>query len=245
MTTAGGSARREYERRRALDRAARRAAFPRALLLVVVAPPVVYALVRLAAASADVDAASAHLLGVLLAALAGLRLAVDAWGARPTTESWRTGAEGEAMTARKLARLPEGYVVLHDRRMPRSRANIDHVVIGPTGVFTVETKHYSSEVVIRRGSVRRAGRSMTGVVDQAGRQAEAVRSLLGCDVRAVVCVQGAGVSVEGWFSKPFVDGVRFCSGRRLRAVLTKLPNVLAAEDVIRLSALAQERLAPA
>ena len=86
---------------------------------------------------------------------------------------------------------------------------------------------------------------MAGVVDQAERQADSLRFLLGCEVRAVVCVHGAGVSVDGWFSKPFVDGVRFCSGRRLRAVLTRLPHVLSAEEVVQLSSRAGERLIPA
>lgn len=53
--------------------------------------------------------------------------------------------------------------------MPGSRANINHVVIGPTGVFTVKTKNYSSDVIVRRGEVRHAGRSMDKVVQQAKR----------------------------------------------------------------------------
>ena len=55
--------------------------------------------------------------------------------------AWNTGAEGETRTAEFLASLePAGFVVLHDRLMPASRANIDHVVVGPTGVFVIETR---------------------------------------------------------------------------------------------------------
>jgi hypothetical protein len=142
-----------------------------------------------------------------------------------------------------LARLPAAYTALHDLRMPGSRANIDHLVIGPTGVFTVETKHYSSDVVIRGGVARHAGRSMDTVVEQANRQAEAVRTLLGTAARALVCVQGAEVTAEGWFTKPVVDGVRFCSGRNLLRTLTRLDPELEADEVRRLVGQAEARLA--
>ncbi|MDP9270153.1 MAG: NERD domain-containing protein, partial [Chloroflexota bacterium] len=54
--------------------------------------------------------------------------------------AWATGADGEARTARVLEPLrAEGFAILHDRRIPGGRANIDHIVIGPPGVFVVET----------------------------------------------------------------------------------------------------------
>ena len=68
-----------------------------------------------------------------------------------------------------------------------------------------------------------------------------MRTALG-SVRAVVCVQGAHVTVSGCFTKPVVEGVRFCSGRRLVKVLTRLDHELSAEDVRRLAGLAEERL---
>ncbi len=260
VNAAGGSARREYLIRLASDRERGRRNLPRTAVIVVVAPVVVYALVRGAALAANrwlvssmfeqvgaagrheiVDPSSAHLLGLILAACAGVGLASEFWRARQVTEAWRKGFEGEEMTGRALERLSSDYVVFHDLPLPGSRANIDHLVIGPTGVFTVETKHYSSDVVIRRGVARRAGRSMAGVADQANHQAEAMRSMLGCEVRAVVCIQGAAVSVEGWFAKPIVDGVRFCSGRRLPQVLTEPSESLASGDVARLASLVRPR----
>lgn len=259
MRTAGGSARSEYERRKANDRRVRRDNLRRSVSIVLVAPAVVYALVRAGAWAANqwlasrladaaaapaqdvVDTQAAHLLGLVLAAAAALRLATDFWGARRTTEAWRKGHEGEVMTAKRLGALPASWLVLHDLPMPGSKANIDHLVIGPAGVFTIETKHYSSEVVIRRGAAFRAGRSMASVVAQAQRQAAAVRAALGQDVRAIVCVQGAGVSCSTVFGSPVVDGVRFCSGRRLVKALTRLDAGLQPADVTRLGALASQR----
>jgi hypothetical protein len=50
-----------------------------------------------------------------------------------------TGMKGEKAVAERLVELQgAGYKVLHD--IPGKAWNIDHVVIGPAGVFTIETK---------------------------------------------------------------------------------------------------------
>ncbi len=264
MTTAGASARQEYERRRGRDQEARRRNFPRSLVMVLATFFGVYGLVQVGVWVANrwliswmfaqfgargpsevVDPRTARVFGLLLGAIAAFRLATEAWGSRQTTEAWKKGYEGEVRTGQQLDDLPEGYTVLHDLRLPGTRANIDHVVIGPTGVFTVETKNYSSDVTIRSGTARRAGRSMDPVLAQANGQASALRRVLRCEVRAVVCVQGAGVALQGWFAKPVVDGVRFCSGRRLGDVLTRMPSALSGGEVERLSQAARAQFRPA
>ena len=55
-------------------------------------------------------------------------------------ESMQKGAAGEKAVARILSRLPDEYRVVNDVRT--SAGNLDHVVIGPTGVFVVETKNW-------------------------------------------------------------------------------------------------------
>ena len=170
MGRAGASARREYERRRDSDRHRRRENRSRALVIVLATPPVVFGLVLLGAwlmnrwvgstvagsgpAPKLLDGFTTMFLAVVLAATATLRVATDVWGPRRSTESWRKGFEGELLTERHLAALPARFVVLHDLRLPGRRENLDHLVIGPTGVFTVETKNYSSAVTIRRGVAR-------------------------------------------------------------------------------------------
>lgn len=52
------------------------------------------------------------------------------------------GAEGERVVGKRLAKLErDGWKVLSSV-MKRSGADIDHVLIGPPGVFTVNTKHH-------------------------------------------------------------------------------------------------------
>jgi hypothetical protein len=58
---------------------------------------------------------------------------------------YRKGYEGERTIGALLDELrAEGWVVLHDRRRsPRSPANIDHVVVGPSGVYVIDAKKWS------------------------------------------------------------------------------------------------------
>ncbi len=72
--------------------------------------------------------------------------------ASQATKAWATGAAGEERVAEVLAGVP-GIDVLHDRRVPGSRANIDHIVIGPSGVFVVDAKKYQGSIeMVDKGS---------------------------------------------------------------------------------------------
>jgi hypothetical protein len=96
--------------------------------------------------------AGGGLLGSLIAprlglVAGGLAAAAAGWGLRfrPSLDAvaWRRGAAGERRTARLLGPLERhGWVVLHDLAVPGSRANIDHLVIGPAGVFVIDSKQY-------------------------------------------------------------------------------------------------------
>jgi hypothetical protein len=71
-------------------------------------------------------------------------------------KSYFLGAVGEARVAAELRKLPDGYHVIHD--FPIGYANfVDHVVMGPTGIFSVETKDWCGEVDIREGHIVRDG----------------------------------------------------------------------------------------
>lgn len=58
-----------------------------------------------------------------------------------STTAWDTGAVGEERLGHRLnASESETCRVLHDRRMPGSRANIDHLAVTPTGVYVIDAK---------------------------------------------------------------------------------------------------------
>ncbi len=64
-----------------------------------------------------------------------------------SARAWRRGAEGERVVAELLeTELPDGYHVFNDVRFPGRTANIDHLVVGPSGVFVLNTKNWRGTV---------------------------------------------------------------------------------------------------
>lgn len=99
--------------------------------------------------------------GVALALLAVFLVFI--WSERRLTR-FILGARGEEVVARVLARLPEGYEVYHSAWLGRGRRlDIDHVVVGPTGLFLVETKNWAGPIWVEDGQLRRsAGAGVRG-----------------------------------------------------------------------------------
>jgi hypothetical protein len=101
------------------------------------------------------------------------------------TRAWARGASGEAELGAALAELP-GVTVLHDRRVPGTRGNIDHLVIAPAGVFVVDAKRYAGRIQIRgKGGLFRAEprlyvgrRDCSQMADSMGWQVAAVERAL-------------------------------------------------------------------
>jgi Nuclease-related domain len=58
--------------------------------------------------------------------------------------SWRKGAAGEALVAQTLSELPTEFIVVND--VSKRFGNIDHIVIGPTGVYVIDAKNWTGSV---------------------------------------------------------------------------------------------------
>ncbi|KAA0007311.1 MAG: NERD domain-containing protein [Thermoplasmata archaeon] len=59
---------------------------------------------------------------------------------------FKKGFEGELLVIKQLMKLDDSYLVLNDIKLS-PRENIDHIVIGPNGVFVIETKNYEGDFV--------------------------------------------------------------------------------------------------
>lgn len=70
----------------------------------------------------------------------------------PDARSWYRGTLGELEVARVLARLDAEWTVLHAVPVGSSGADIDHIVIGPGGTFTVNTKNHGGKKIWAGGS---------------------------------------------------------------------------------------------
>jgi hypothetical protein len=147
-----------------------------------------------------------------LAAVVGAAGLFAAWLLRPPPdpERWRRGAAGEASTARVLDGLPaRRWVVRHDLRIPGSRANLDHLVIGPSGVWVVDTKTTRARVRARGRTVRFGNRRLDTAATRW--EAQVVADRLAVPVRPLVVVHGRGLRRRGGRS----GGVRVVPPGRL------------------------------
>lgn len=146
-----------------------------------------------------------------------------------SAEMWERGAEGEVAVARVLDALPDGWVTLHDLAWPgRQRANIDHVVIGPGGVFVVDAKNWSGRVEVRDQVLLQNGRQRETAVSSVTSAAIAVQEI----VAPVPCV-GVLCFVR---DEPLVAStwnVTVCSTENLAATLVERAHMLSADDVRR------------
>lgn len=67
-----------------------------------------------------------------------------------STTAWARGALGEERLGQRLDQLRDrGVLMLHDRRIPGSRANLDHIAISPAGVFVIDAKRYQGRPRLR------------------------------------------------------------------------------------------------
>ncbi|MGH8164985.1 MAG: nuclease-related domain-containing protein, partial [Rhodanobacteraceae bacterium] len=111
-------------------------------------------------------------------------------------QRWAKGAKGEERVASSLAKyLAAGVWVLHDRGIPRSSANIDHIAVGPPGVWVIDAKRYDGKAEIKRplfGAPKLLikGRDQTKLVDGLARQVELVRAKL-VEVSPEIPIHGA------------------------------------------------------
>ncbi len=122
-------------------------------------------------------------------------------GESHATNAWKTGEAGE----RRVAEILEGCraIALHDRRVPGSRANIDHLAVGPRGVFAIDAKKYKGRIEKRDvGSFFRVderlyvrGRDQSRLVAGVEKQCEVVRTALG-DRFGLIPVYGVLCFVE-------------------------------------------------
>jgi hypothetical protein len=129
--------------------------------------------------------------------LGGLILAVT--DDPQSTTAWNAGALGEERLGKRLNELASARLrVLHDRRIPGTRANIVHLAVNSTGVWVIDAKKYQGRPDLKveggllRPRVERlvvGRRDCTKVVDGVLKQVEIVRGVVGEDVpiHGVLC----------------------------------------------------------
>ncbi|HEY7830395.1 MAG TPA: nuclease-related domain-containing protein [Solirubrobacteraceae bacterium] len=161
---------------------------------------------------------------IVLAAI----LAVYRW-VLPLVDRHDRGATGEEQVGGILEGLSRrgGWRVIHDANL--GHGNVDHIAIGPAGVFTVETKSHPGPV--------RVGRVHGAILAQAQAERRLVEQVTGMPVEPLV------VYSRAWVDRPLArrKGVRVVPAGMLVEHLEKQPSKLTPAEVSR----AQRRLARA
>jgi len=136
----------------------------------------------------------------------------------PLLERRDRGASAEEQVGGLLEQLSgRDWQVLHDASL--GHGNVDHILIGPGGVFTVETKSHPGPV--------RVGRLHGATLRQAQAQRKAIESITGVRVEPLL------VFSRAWVDRPLArrKGVRVVPARMLLAHLTKQPETLSREEI--------------
>jgi hypothetical protein len=179
------------------------------------------------------------LVGLAVVLLASWRLRF-----RPSEQArtWQRGAAGERRTARLLDRLTrDGFVIFHDLAVPDWPANVDHLAIGPTGVFVIDSKQWTGTV--RQGADGLAWHNHTPLdrtLETVRWEAATISRTLGTRATPLLCVHGAHVHGGGLDA----HGVAIVPAHLLRSALGQ-DRVLSDADVELLAATAWTGLRPA
>ena len=104
--------------------------------------------------------------GALFLCLA-VAVAAAANYSRNRLQSFMKGAKGEEVTARELGLLPSEFCVFHglathkQKLIPTGASDLDHIVVGPNGVFVIETKNWQDSITIENGNLLYDGEEPT------------------------------------------------------------------------------------
>jgi Nuclease-related domain len=160
-------------------------------------------------------------------------------------DSWYTGLEGERRVGRELARLsPLGWRVLHGIEKSNG-GDIDHLLIGPGGVFNINTKtHQGASVWVGDTMARVNGGQPQPYAAASRAEAEYVRGVLGryCDFAVTVEPVLVFVGVESLRRAATQFTVRIYQEREV-AALGPLTGKLTPEQVERVYTVARHRRA--
>src|SRR6266511_5457936 len=233
----GASAHAYYRRRRAAEWTLYQRTLPLRLAGV--------ALAGLVAALAvdQVVPALAGWAGLVAAGLVGWRLR---FRVSQDARNWQRGARGERRTARQLNRLAHhGWIVFHDLAVPDSRANADHLAIGPAGVFLADSKNWRGHLAFAPdGTLWHGSYPLTATLATIGFEAQAIARALavpGLAVELLLVVHGSTIP----WGEQYFGGVAILPAGRLIATLLALPLLLTDQQVTNLAHRTMTRLRPA
>jgi Nuclease-related domain len=147
----------------------------------------------------------------------------------PLVERHDRGATGEEHVGGLLEEMSErGWLVIHDATL--GRGNVDHILIGPPGIFTIETKSHPGPI--------RVARLHGAMLSQAQAQRNTIERVTGVEVEPLI------VFSRAWVDRPMArrKGVRVVPARMLLRYLSSQPVRLSREEIERRHGLVAQAL---
>ncbi len=151
--------------------------------------------------------------------------------------SWRIGADGQETVGSKLTRLADqGWRVLDSVPVGEHDADIDHVLIGPAGVFTINTKTHPGKSVTVYSKAIYVGGTRTDYLRNSRHEAERASRLLSKAVERPVIVKPVLVILTARFQstvtiKQQPDDVLVLTGAAVPRTFTRWKPILTFSEV--------------
>jgi hypothetical protein len=157
-------------------------------------------------------------------------------GVHTDERAWRTGEKGEELVAKQLDKLGDNWHVLHSIAVGNKDSDIDHLVMGPAGVFSLNTKHHKKAAIWVAGNVFIVNGQRQPYVYKSRHEARRVGRILSSACGVPVEARGVVVIVNArsFIIKEQPSDVHVVNRRRVRRWLTTQPAVLDEASVERI-----------
>lgn len=143
------------------------------------------------------------------------------------TQPWYAGAIGELKVARELDKLGPEWLVLHAVPVGTRGSDIDHVLVGPPGIFTINTKLHDGKRIWVGSKRMMVGGHKTNHLRNAQYEADRVAAKFNEQVRPVIALVGAGEITV----KEMPENVAVKRSSELGPWLRSLPVTLVEQDL--------------
>jgi hypothetical protein len=151
----------------------------------------------------------------------------------PESVSWYLGAQGEITVGKMLATLPPDWTVFHAVPIGKNDTDIDHILVGPGGIFTINTKHHCRKHVWVGARTVTVSGHKKAYLPAAEHEAERVSTVLRERMPLVTPVQPVVALVDPkqitFRDKP--TQVKVLDARALRPWLLNLQPVLSDDEI--------------
>lgn len=169
--------------------------------------------------------------------------------AKKAAKAYELGAAGEDEVALLLAPLSSrGYFLLHDRKLDGLGGNVDHIVLGPAGVFVINAKNWQT-AHFRNGVLHSGPYKANKTLERQAAETSALEKLL-ANAGIQTSVSSVMIFVKGFKGEPsgeFValtsaDALTFFEGAEKLLSAFEVENILGA--ILKVTHSASEKISP-